>query len=285
MNDTPPRGFTVRRIVVAMDSSPHSRAALNAAAELAARLHAEIEGLYVEDIDLINLAGLPFGNAVDLATGRAAPFDIGALEAQLRAETARARRALEDAARRTRLVSSFRVVRGRLETEIVAAAGEADLLILGAAGLGLGPARGFKPGRMALAAAARAPRSVLLLRQGSRILGRPLVAYDGTPAADKALDAAVELARPGNYPVRLLIAEQDTEKARALEEKAAARVREAGGRFMRQQGDSAALPDMCGIVQQTDADILVIAAEDARLQGEGRSTLLERVACPVLLVR
>jgi len=285
MSESQHSGFTIRRIVVALDSSPHSKAALAAAAELAARLHAEIEGLYVEDIDLVNLAGLPFGNAVDLATGRASPFDASALETQIKAEIARARRALEDIARRTRLASSFRVVRGRLETEIVAAAGEADLLILGAAGLGLGPARRFKPGRTALAAAARAPRSVLLLRQGCGFVGRPLVAYDGTPAADKALDAAAELARPGGYPVRLLIAEPDADKARALEEKAAARLTAAGARYTRQQGDSAALPDMCRILQQTDADILVIAADDARLQGEGRTTLLERVACPVLLVR
>lgn len=285
MTETGPGGFIVRRIVVALDSSAHSRAALVVAVELARRLDAQIEGLYVEDIDLVNLAGLPFGNVVDLATGRAAPFDTPALEAQMRAEIARARRALADAAGRARLTASFRVVRGRLETEVVVAAGEADLLILGAAGMGLRPGGRFKPGRVALAAASGARHSVLLLRQGSTFRGRPLVAYDGTPAGDKALDAAIELARSGGFAVRLLIAEPDQAKARALEQKAGARFAAAGARFMRQDGDSAALDDMCRIVQRTDADILIIAADDARLRGEGHTTLLERVACPVLLVR
>lgn len=285
MTDAPAGGFSVRRIVVALDSSTHSRAALAAAVELAARLHAEIEGLFVEDINLVNLAGLPFGNAVDMATGRAAPFDTGALEARMKAEIARARRALEDTARRARLRATFRIARGRLESEVVAAAGEADLLIVGAAGLDLEFGGRFKPGRVALAAAASAPRSVLLLRHGSSFRGRPLVAYDGTPAADKALDAAIALARTGGYAVRLLIAESDPDKARALEAQASARFAAAGASFVRQEGDSAALTDMCRIVQETEADILVIAADDARLQGDGRTILLERVACPVLLVR
>lgn len=285
MTETRPGGFIVRRIVVALDSSAHSRAAMVVAVDLARRLDAEIEGLYVEDIDLVNLAGLPFGNVVDLATGRAAPFDTRALESQMKAEIGRARRALQDTAGRARLTASFRVVRGRLEAQIVAAAGDADLLILGAAGVGLRPGGRFKPGRMALAAASGARHSVLLLRQGSGFQGRPLVAYDGTPAGDKALDAAIELARSSGFAVRLLIAEPDEAKARVLEQKAAARFAAAGARYLRQDGDSAALADMCRIVQQTDADILIIAADDARLRGEGHTTLLERVSCPVLLVR
>jgi len=42
---------------------------------------------------------------------------------------------------------------------------------------------------------------------------------------------------------------------------------------------------MCRIVQQTEADILVLSGDDPRLEGDGRRTLLERIACPVLLVR
>ena len=51
---------TPRRILVALDASAHSHAALAAAVALAARLHAEIEGLFVEDINLLRLAELPF---------------------------------------------------------------------------------------------------------------------------------------------------------------------------------------------------------------------------------
>src|SRR5215207_6945347 len=51
----------VEYILVALDMSPHSEAALAAAAELAVALGLELRGLYVEDINLLRLCGLPFG--------------------------------------------------------------------------------------------------------------------------------------------------------------------------------------------------------------------------------
>jgi len=50
----------IRHIIVALDASPHSLALLEAAAELAARFHTEVVGLFIEDATLVNLAGSPF---------------------------------------------------------------------------------------------------------------------------------------------------------------------------------------------------------------------------------
>ncbi|MBK7177644.1 MAG: universal stress protein [Chloroflexi bacterium] len=50
----------IQRILVALDASPHSLAALEAAIDLAERLDAELQGLFVEDINLLRLAQLPF---------------------------------------------------------------------------------------------------------------------------------------------------------------------------------------------------------------------------------
>ncbi|PKN22384.1 MAG: hypothetical protein CVU64_24985, partial [Deltaproteobacteria bacterium HGW-Deltaproteobacteria-21] len=51
---------TIRRILVAMDPSYRSVGALDVAAELAARLGAELSAVFVEDVDLLHLAELPF---------------------------------------------------------------------------------------------------------------------------------------------------------------------------------------------------------------------------------
>jgi nucleotide-binding universal stress UspA family protein len=278
-----PPGFTVRRIVVAVDSSAHATAALEAAVALAARMHADMEALFVEDIDLFNLAALPFGHEITLATGSPRTFDTAALEEQLRREVSRARRAVEEAARRAQVRSSFRVARGRIAAEVMAAAGTADLLIMGTAGQGV--AFRFRPGRVALAAAENAPRSVLLLREGAVIRGRPLVAYDASPSAEKALDAAARLADATRASVRVLVAEPDQEKATALRERAAARLAAAGIRAEFSDAFELTLDTMCRTVQETDADVLVIAADNPRLEGEGRLRLLQRVTCPVLLIR
>ena len=46
----------IRRILVALDSSPHSMAALETAVELAANLGARIIGLFVEEANLLRAA-------------------------------------------------------------------------------------------------------------------------------------------------------------------------------------------------------------------------------------
>ena len=51
---------SIGRILVALDASPHSLNALRAAAELAAVTESELHGLYVEDLNLLRMCGLPF---------------------------------------------------------------------------------------------------------------------------------------------------------------------------------------------------------------------------------
>jgi len=276
-------GFPVRRIVVALDSSAHASAALEAAAALAERLEAELEGLFVEDIDLLNLAALPFGDEFTLTTGARRRLDTKALEDQLRQEAARARRALDEAARRSRVRATFRVTRGRVPAEVMAAAEGADLLILGAASHAIGVR--FRPGRVALAAAASAPRSVLLLRSGARFTGKPLVPYDGSPGAEKALATAAALARLNGGRVSVLITEPDPRKAAALRERASQLLGAAGVQAVVREELEPTLETMCRLIARTDSDVLVMSADDPKLAGEGSLRLLERVACPVLLVR
>src|SRR4029077_3506266 len=50
----------VERVVVALDAASENRAAIGAAARLAARWKARLHGVFVEDDDLIRLAHLPF---------------------------------------------------------------------------------------------------------------------------------------------------------------------------------------------------------------------------------
>lgn len=283
-HEPPIGGFVVQRIVVAVDGSAHSRAALEVAASLAARLRAELEAVFVEDIDLCNLAALPFSTEFDMATGRARPFDDRALAIQLREEAARVRGTLEALARRSRLRSSFRVTRGRVAAEVLSAAGGADLLILGTAGQAVGVR--FRPGRVALAVAERAPHTVLLIRSGARLRGRPLVPYDGSRGAGRALEAAAALARlAGRRHVHVVITEPDPQKAAALRRQAARHLAAADVAVTFIEALEATLDTMCRLIARTDADLLVLDADDPKLAGPGRARLLETVPCPLLLVR
>jgi hypothetical protein len=117
---------------VALDASAGNREAARAAAALARALGVELAGLFVEDANLVRLAGLPFARQIPVSGGPARPVEREALEAQLRALAAAARQDLARAASSVQVTWTFEVRRGALPAEVLAAAGEADLLLLGA---------------------------------------------------------------------------------------------------------------------------------------------------------
>jgi nucleotide-binding universal stress UspA family protein len=198
------RPFAVHRILVAIDASAASLDALAAAASLAAQLGSELAGLFVEDEDLLRLAGLPFGDVFRTAGGGRERLDRTSAEAALRALAARAREALERTASSHQVACSFRVARGRVVREVLAAAETADLVVLGATGHGRS-SRGTL-GQTARAAAGRARAPVLLLSRGSRPAGGAVVAVDdGTPAGTRAVAAARRLA-PADRPTAIVCA-------------------------------------------------------------------------------
>jgi len=187
------RPFEAPRILVALDASATSLDALAAAATLAVRLGSLLDGLFVEDEDLLRFAALPFADLVRTPSGTREPIDRAAAEATLRALAAHAREALERAAARQRIGWSFRVVRGRVSQEIVAAAVAADLVVLGASSHGR-PARSGM-GATARAAATGARSSVLVFPRGARLDGGIVALDDGTPAGARAVAAASRLSQ------------------------------------------------------------------------------------------
>jgi len=126
--------MTVRRIVVSVEPAPRGRAALETAAEIAERLGAELVGLFVEDVELLRLAGLPFAREIGFASATARALDVAAMERSLRSLANEARRALAEIAGRAPLRWSFRVTRGSTLAELLAAAAEADVVVTRAAG-------------------------------------------------------------------------------------------------------------------------------------------------------
>ena len=121
----------IRRVLVALDDPMESRSALVAAAGIAKRLHAELIGLFIEDTRLLQLAGHPAVRHVSGAGHAEAGADALAMERALRAQAALMHAALARAAETQALQWSFRVARGRVAAELLAAAPEADMMVLG----------------------------------------------------------------------------------------------------------------------------------------------------------
>ncbi len=169
----------LRRILVALDASPDSLAALQSALSFARLANAEIEGLFVEDTLLLDLADSPL--AAEIAfTAQHQPLSRARMEAKLRSQSALARRLLADAASAANIPWSFRSVRGRVDSELLAAAARADLLALGRAGWSQRP-----PARLGSTAAALFAANIPLLLFSSRPAPRPpdsFLLHEGAPA-------------------------------------------------------------------------------------------------------
>ena len=59
----------IKRVIVPLDASSETSTAIDTAARLAARWRVPLHGVFIEDEELIGLAGLPFARQVTLGVG------------------------------------------------------------------------------------------------------------------------------------------------------------------------------------------------------------------------
>lgn len=203
---------SIHRILIALDASTNSHAALEAAVNLAELLKSEVLGLFVEDINLLRLADLPFVREVRFAERAMRRVEQEALLRGLRARAALLRHELEEMAAERKLTSSFHVLRGSVDRELLTAALDTDLVVLGR--LGHTVARRVPLGSTARAIVSRAASAVLLVKAG--VESGPVIAlYDGSEEGHRALLLAAELAdHVGDLRVLVWALDEETAYAR-----------------------------------------------------------------------
>lgn len=270
------RSEAIRRIVVALDASRSSLAALEAAADLAAVLEAELAGLFVEDENLMRLAGLSLAREWDRISGRPRSMRASELRRHLARQARQAQRALSEQAEMRRISWSFRTVRGHVTREVQVAASEADLLVLGARGRSPGSAIGST----AKALLREVPTLLLVAPAGGPRGGEVDVLFDGTKDAERALELASDLALYRDLPLRVLLA-PDGEPGK-LRDHAAAVLAEHAGRATYQELERLhAAPARlraggCGLLVTSRGSLTSLGAEAAKWVSDLR--------CPLLVV-
>jgi nucleotide-binding universal stress UspA family protein len=222
------RRNAMQRILVAVDASPHSLAVLHAAAELAALTGAELHGLFVEDVNLLNLGSFPFGREVGLYTATPRAISAAAMERQLRIMGAAIREVVARTAARSRVRWSFEVRRGSIATELLAAAQEALLLGIGRAGY----MHQRTLGSTARAVVAHTSRPVLILDKANKLKYPLTVLYSGTPASERALHFAASLARRKDIELVVLVWPDPSVVGEASAQVAADRLQQQADQFL-----------------------------------------------------
>lgn len=269
MTDMPhPR--PARRIAVALDASEQSRRLMALAARIAAALEAELEGVFVEDADLLRLAGLPFLREFRLTTRAEDRVDAERLQRELRATARRVRESVEQSARRLGCAWSFRVWRGDLEAEILSAALDAEMFTLA-------PLGRFAP-LWTRPRAAQPPEAKETLTVA--------VLFDGTEGAARALTAGLELTARQRATLAVLLQSPNDAGAEQLRARAKGLLgQEAGTRARLVPFEAGTAAALAQAVVGLGADLLLVQADNPLL---GRGTLwrsLGTLGCPVLLLR
>jgi nucleotide-binding universal stress UspA family protein len=201
-DSTPPTvPSPTRRIVVALDASSYSLTALRAAAELATLLDVELEGLFIEDINLLYLCGFPFSQEIGSFTAHARRLEDVVVERQLRTQAAAIHQAMNQIVLRTPVRWTFQVRRGSVVNELLAAAQSADLLSIGRSG----QVRRRALGSTARALVQRSQRPVLVLDEAGGIVSPFIAIYTGSETSRRVLEWLSTLAHTSNTAARIFL--------------------------------------------------------------------------------
>lgn len=179
-----------RRVLIALDSFRDDEAALEFAAALAQYSHSELVALFIQDVNLANIAGLSFVREVDQISAALRDFGEAQLARAMRARTENVRRSLQRISERVRVSCTVQVTQGQYLVEATAAASEMDILLL------MNPAAGAL---FRAVAETQEKASAVAAEDAIWVL------YDGSESAGRALALGLALARDRNLRLTVLL--------------------------------------------------------------------------------
>jgi len=252
----------MRRIAVTLDALEVSAQALEQAVHLAERMGAQVEGIFIEDIDLIEISELPFVKEVRPVSRSEIAINLARMEQELRALARRAERLLSEQASRHNVAWSFRTWRGSIDSDLLAADIEADVLALSRLGAVL--ARG---------------RNIRRRSTGVAVL------YTGSDASMRALDTANKLASDPQKELIVLVPVEDDADAIRLQKMALGQLPDDADNVHFVRLSDGSLADLQDILTDTHSAVLVVERDSALLRLPSLKQSLNSLDCPLLVVR
>lgn len=280
MTDTAKTPPAAGRVLILLDGSRLSLAALEAAAEIAAARNAEVLGIFVEEINLLRTAGYGFAQEVGSSSGVVRPLETAALEARLQALADQARRALQQTMARRGLAQTLKLCRGRVAEEVLNLMQPQDLVVLGRVGWSAIP--GARLGSTARVLLRQAPGEVLLWTESRpQRQSRVVVLLNHDQAANhRAVRVGAELARRSKQPLSVLIRSRPADDQPLTEDIVSYLQRE--GIVARVKG--VALTSASAAVralQEESASQLVLSRNNSLLADQHADVLLSELNLPI----
>ena len=124
-----------RTVIVAADVGSYSLSIVNLAVEIAVLADSRLQGLFIEDEDLLLLSGSPLTREISLTTASARPTSADRLQRTLKSVARQFEDSLRREAQASKIAWSYEYVRGRVRDLGLRPRLEADFTILGRSGL------------------------------------------------------------------------------------------------------------------------------------------------------
>ena len=119
------------KVVVTVDVESSLASTLELAIAMAVASKSELHGLFIEDLDLLRVASLPFAREVILASGQPRILDNQQLLRSFKARSRYFRQSLARHAQQSAIVWAYSTVRGNRRSIQMAESVEAEFLIIG----------------------------------------------------------------------------------------------------------------------------------------------------------
>jgi len=274
---------SIKQILVAVDGSPSSLSALENSVELAARLNAELVGLFVEDINLLRATQLPFTREISFFSSGLRRLEAAELERQLRVQADRVRRLMERFTGSKKLSATFRITRGSIAEEIINAGKDVDLLVLGKTGRSQPGFRG----------SGSTVRNVVVQREGLTLVwcaygtsALPVaLAYDGSKSAEKALEAAISLLKVYESDLIVYLIAENQEQGQTMRLAVAEKLGELVAKTTFRLLVHPELQNLAWMLKHENAGPVVLPCDSKRISGERLCSLVDEITNPILLVK
>lgn len=282
MDDSEENSIKMSEILVALDHSQYSRAALESAAAIAELMEAKIHGLFVHDDQWLRISKLPSLSEIDVLTGRISPMGREGVEKQIRYLEKAIREHFELISRQHQLTHAWSTVKGSVAEKVLEMAKDADIITIGSKGRSYSKSR--KLGRTAMAIIRASEKPVMILQNRNKPGSPPVAVFDGSRKSASGIKIASGIAEK-NHTILTVIDLSEAFPSGDNEREEEKRLPEISGVDVNVLKLSQ--PNMgrfLFLINKLHGGLLVLPKNQRFINRTALEHILESADCPVLLV-
>lgn len=281
--DDDKKTISITKILVALDSSQHSRAALELAAIIAKLMEANLQGLFVHDAQWLRISRLPTAFEVNERTGEVTPIAQDSIEKQIKLLEQKIKEHFELISEQNKLKHTWTSVQGAVRDKVLEAARDADLVTIGKVGRSF-----YKSGKLGSTAKAviqETDKPVLILQEGFRFMDKIITVYDGTDSCLSSVKLAALLAEKNNNKLLVIDLTHGTSGASETEKKLVQMLDDSLPDFDILTLKEPNIGKFLFLLNRMNGGLLVIPKTERFTKNSTIERILEAVQSPVLLMK